>query len=158
VVVNGGTLALASSGSFNTTTAINVQPAGTFDVSAKSAFSLTTNQLLNVDGSEIGNVTAASGSTVSGGGAFAGNLVAQSGSIVRVGADGAGVASRIVIDNFENYSLGHVVTVASPPWTANAGTTEADIVNVNGTKALGIGSTTTSFVGASLALSNATAL
>ncbi|HEY2760600.1 MAG TPA: glycosyl hydrolase, partial [Pirellulales bacterium] len=157
VVVKGGTLALASSGSFNTSTSINVQPAGTFDVSAKSFFSLTSNQSLNVDGNAIGNVTASTGATVSGAGTFSNNLSAQSGSTIRVGADGAGVVSRIVIDNFENYALGHVVTVASPRWTANAGTTEADIVNVNGTKALGIGSTTTTFVGASLALPSATA-
>ena len=76
VVVKGGTLALTNSGNFNTATAINVQPLGTFDVSAKSSFSLTTNQSLNVDGNEIGNVTATSGSTVSGAGTYSGNLSA----------------------------------------------------------------------------------
>jgi hypothetical protein len=77
---------------------------------------------------------------------------------VRVGKDGTGVASRYVIDNFDSYALGHAATVASPPWTAHAGTTEADIVSVSGNNALAIGSTTTSFVGASLSLPSQTVL
>jgi hypothetical protein len=159
VVVRGGTLALTSTGSFNSAPLIDVRSGGALDASAlASPMSITSGRTINVDGNALGNFTAATGSTVAGGGAFANNLTAQSGSVVRVGKDGSGTASRYVIDNFDTYALGHVASVASPPWTAHAGTTEADIVSVNGNNAFAIGSTTTSFVGASLSLPSATAL
>ncbi len=156
--IKGGMLVLTGSGNLGTAPMIDVRTGGTLDVSTKStAFSISNGQTLNNDGNGVGNVTAAVGSTISGGGTFGGNLTAQSGSVVRVGKDGAGVASRYVIDDFESYALGDVVTVASPPWTAHQNTTLADIESYNGNKVLTFG-WASDFRGVSRSLSDQTVL
>jgi hypothetical protein len=149
VMVNtNGTMQLTSAGRFNNAPLINVQSGGNFDYSAlTSGLSLTSGHTLNNDGSGKGNVVAGTGSTVSGGGTFTGNVTANNGSTIQIGAGGAGVAARVIIDNFENYTPGAVATVATPAWTANAGTTEASIVNTGSNQVLSFGSATTAFIG-----------
>jgi hypothetical protein len=105
----------------------------------------------------LGNVLAANNAIVSGGGTFIGNVTANAGALVRIGKDGAGVASRFQIDNFESYALGNVSTTASPPWTAHQATTLADIEDASGNKVLTYGYAT-DFRGTSRALADQTAL
>lgn len=108
-----------------------------------NGLSIASGQNLNVDGNAIGNVTALAGSVVSGSGAFMGNLTAQSGSTIQVGKDGSGVASRILIDNFNNYSVGNINAI-STPWVAHQDTTLAAVQSFNGSNALTFGSATDS--------------
>jgi hypothetical protein len=158
--VTGGTLALTGSGKLDSAPLVDIQAAGTLDVSsAMGTYTVTSGQNLNNDGTLIGNATAAAGATVSGGGAFSGDLIAQAGSIVRVGKDGSGVPRRFVIDDFESYALGDVRSVASPPWTAHQDTTLADIESYNGDKVLTFGSSVSNnFIGVSRNLPNATVI
>ena len=130
------------SGRLTTAPLIDVQAGGTLDVTAiGNAFNVTNGQTLNIDrnGTVAGNVTATNSSTVTGGGTITGNLLALSGSTIRVGIDGAGVATRFVVDNFESYDLGDVRTTASPPWTAHQDTSLADIESFNSNKVLTYG-------------------
>jgi hypothetical protein len=136
--VSQGTLVLGSSVTGSGT--IDVRPGGTLNVSGMpGGFSLASGQTLNVDGSDVGTVTANAGATISGGGILAGNLVAQSGSTIQVGKNGSGVASRLLIDNFDSYAVGNVLNVANPPWTPHDNTTLAAIQSFNGSNVLTYG-------------------
>lgn len=142
VRINGGTLTLFGSGRLTTAPVIDVRAASTLDVTAiGNAFNVTNGQTLNCyrNGTVAGNVTATIGSTVTGGGTIGGNLSALNGSTIRVGLDGAGTASRFVIDNFQSYAAGDVRTTASPPWTAHQDTSLADIEDMSGNKVLTYG-------------------
>ena len=98
--VAAGTLTLGVAGSIANSATIDVQPGGTLDVSAVAGgFSVASGQTLNNDSNTTvdGNVTAGSGSTVSGKGTFANDVTAESGSIVRVGIAGVNPASNTVV-------------------------------------------------------------
>lgn len=138
VVVKGGTLALTGAGRLTQASQVDVRPGATFDVSTMSSpYTLFSGRTLNADGTIVGDVVG-TGGTFTGGGTYTGNFTANSGTLLRVGKDGAGVARRILIDNFESYGLGDVRTNASPPWTAHQDTSLADIENF-GSKVLTYG-------------------
>jgi autotransporter-associated beta strand protein len=140
--VKGGTLALSNQGRLNQAPLIDVQSGATFDVSGvNEAYSVTANQTLNVErnATVVGDVTTASASMFTASGSVTGSVSALGGSTIRVGKDGAGVATRFVIDNFESYALGDVRTNASPPWTAHQDTSLADVENFGGNKVLTYG-------------------
>jgi hypothetical protein len=158
-VVKGGTLALALGGSLSQAPLVDIRSGGTFDVTGlPNGYIMPRNQAMKVAGTVVGNVTVSNGAIVSGGGTIGGNLAANAtGSLVRVGDDGTGKASRYLVDNFENYALGNVSSVASPPWTAHESSSFADIENASGNKVLTYGYTS-GFRGASRSLSDDTAL
>jgi hypothetical protein len=158
VRIKGGTLAVIPAGRFVTAPLIEVRGAGTLDVSSlASPYLLAAGQTLKNDGVVMGNITARSGSTIEGAGHFTGNVRALTDTTVRVGNNGAGVASRHIIDDFESYALGDVRTTASPPWTAHQNTSLADIENIGGTRALSYG-WASDFRGASRTIPDATIL
>jgi len=67
----------------------------------------------------------------------------MSGTTIQVGGTGIAFSvSRFLIDDFEGYSSGDVGAVASPPWTAHASTSWADVgYDGAGNKALSFGQT-----------------
>jgi hypothetical protein len=135
--VKGGTLFLTSSGSLSTLPLVDVRGGGTLDVTGLGrGLNVANGQTLNSErsGVVLGNVTATTGSTVSGGGTFAGNLTAQPGSIVRVGKDALGF-EPVCDRRFESYAW---ATCAPPPapWTAHQDTTLVDIENFSGNRVL----------------------
>ena len=147
-LVARGTLALSGAATLASTPHINVLDSGTLDVTAVAGGSYTLNhQTLTIDGAVVGdivaanrstvhvnsgksmdgNLTAQSGSLVTGAGRITGSLVAQS-STVQVGAVGLDVRpSQFGIDDFEGYATGLVRSVASPPWTDHGG---SDLANI----------------------------
>jgi hypothetical protein len=140
-VVKGGALDFAPSGRLGTTLT-DVKSGGALNVTGMNIpFTLSGSRSLNVEagGAVVGNTAIGFGALLSGGGAINGNLTGTLGSTIRVGKSGAGVARRVVVDNFESYSLGDVRTVASPPWTAHQDSSLVDIENVSGNKALSYG-------------------
>ena len=152
-IVGDGLLALSGAATLSGSAEIRVEAAGVFDVSAVSGGSYTIDsQTLTIDGGVVGNINAAngaavhvnstdsldgdlvvqSGSLVDGAGRIAGNLDVDDG-LVRVGGVGLSfAAASLVIDDFESYAAGDVRDEASPPWTAHAGTTLADIETEGG--------------------------
>jgi autotransporter-associated beta strand protein len=123
----GGTLALTGTATVTSPT-INVN-AGNLDVTGlASTFTVGSGRTLNANATVTGPVVGANGSIVSGNGTYASNVTAQTGATVRVGGAGlASSANQFLIDDFESYGVGDVVNVATPPWTAHAATTSADI-------------------------------
>jgi hypothetical protein len=160
-VVKGGVLQLTGGGSFPAHPQVEVRSGGTLNVAALTggSYVVPNGQLLTLqrNGTIAGGVVAANGGAFAGAGAVNGNLVATSGGTIRVGDDGAGAPSRILIDNFETYALGDLRTVASPPWTAHQDTTFADVESLSGNKVMSFG-WTGDFRGASRTLPDAAVL
>jgi hypothetical protein len=141
VVVKGGTMDFAPAGRL-IVPMTDVRNGGTLNVTGMNVpFTASSGRSVNVEAGAllVGNTTVGFSSTLSGGGAVNGNVMATNGAIIRVGKNGAGVARRVVVDNFESYALGDVRTVASPPWTAHQDTSLADIENLSGNKVLSYG-------------------
>jgi hypothetical protein len=159
VRVKGGTLALSSLATLRFTPLIDIRAGATLDASglANASISITDGRSLINNGTVIGNVVVNSAAMASGAGTFNGNLTTLSLGNLRVGTDRLGVAKRAKIDDLEAYSVGDVVSTAAANWTAHMGTTAADIVDVNGTRALSFGATG-GFAGVSRALPAVTAL
>ncbi|MGL6073984.1 MAG: beta strand repeat-containing protein [Fimbriiglobus sp.] len=65
--VNGGTLALAATGSLANSSAIILNGTSTYDVSAVSAYALSGTQTIRGTGTVIGSLTVANGTTIRGG-------------------------------------------------------------------------------------------
>ena len=107
VIVKGGTLALLANGRLSSAPLVDVRAGATLDLSAMTIPHVAFNgRTLNVerDGLVVGNTAVGVNGTLSGGGVITGNLTAGPNSLVRVGRDGAGVATRFTIDNFESYA------------------------------------------------------
>jgi autotransporter-associated beta strand protein len=141
----GGTLALTGTASVTSPT-INVN-GGNLDVTGlTSTFTVGSGRTLNANATVTGPVIGANGSIISGSGTYSSNVTAQTGATVRVGGAGlASFANQFVVDDFESYGVGDVVNVATPPWTAHAATTAADIEDAGGGNQVlsyGIGGTT----------------
>jgi hypothetical protein len=160
VVIKGGTFALSGGANLNHAPLVDVRGGGTFDVSGlPDGYAMPRNQTLKnaAGGLVVGNVTIAFNSLVTGGGTFAGNLFADTGALVRVGDDGSGRISQYLVDDFDNYAVGNVSSVASPPWTAHQNTSYADIESLRSNKVLTYGYTADNR-GASRSLSPETTL
>jgi autotransporter-associated beta strand protein len=158
-LINNGTLALAGGATLGNSPAIRIATNGIFNVTATEGGSYTlNNQILTVEGGVVGNIIATNNSFVHvNSSSFNGNLMVQTGSLVsgtggitgdlsavastvRIGGDGLEITpSQFVIDSFEDYALGDVRSVASPPWTAHQNTSFADIENDAGNKVLTFG-------------------
>jgi autotransporter-associated beta strand protein len=85
--INAGKLSLTSSGSIGSTPIIDILSGATFDLSAKSSFSLGGTQTIMGSGNILGNVIASSGSHVSPGNSagtltLAGNLTLNDGALL----------------------------------------------------------------------------
>ncbi len=153
-IVNGGTLRMEGLGRIDGPL-IDIRPGGTLDLTGlNNTFTVASSQTLNNDSNStvVGNVSAGSGSIVSGKGIFAGNLTAQSGSTVRVGGVGiSSTPSHVVIDNFESYNPGKLnAGVTGGVWTGVFdGTANAQIVGAAGNSSLEYYGTGSSWRGAS---------
>ncbi len=106
--IEQGTLSLTGAASIASSPFIDVQAGATLNVSGlSSTFNVVNGQTLNNDSDTtvVGDVIAASGSTVSGDGTFANNLTAQAGSVVRVGSISPSSAVTIGTYEFTGASL-----------------------------------------------------
>ncbi|HRX83393.1 MAG TPA: family 16 glycosylhydrolase [Phycisphaerae bacterium] len=82
-----GTLALGTSGTTGQSSLIAVQTNGTFEVSARGGYSVTSGRTLSNNGTVVGEVTLAAGATLEGRGVQSGHVTALGGATIRVGPD-----------------------------------------------------------------------
>ena len=140
--VTGGTLALTGFANMPQISKVDIRSGGALDVSGLlDSYVLFNGQNLEMSAGAnvVGNVIANSGSQVSSAGTFANDFRARGGSAVMVGDVGLTRPTRFLIDDFENYGLGDVRDVASPPWTSHQNTSFADIENDSGNQVLTYG-------------------
>jgi fibronectin-binding autotransporter adhesin len=74
IAINAGTLAVGANGAISTSSQIGVSGGATFDVTAKTGYTLGSAQFLVGDGTVVGNVIAAPGATISAGTSAIGKL------------------------------------------------------------------------------------
>ncbi len=120
-VSDTGSMVMAD-GSALTVSNINVTN-GSLDVSAMNAgagLTLASGQVLNNDSENTvtGNISAGTGSTISGHGTFANNITVQSGANLQIGLDGMSsfIANKGLLDDFDSYSTGNTNTATGSVW------------------------------------------
>lgn len=117
-LIDNGSLALAGETNISNSANIKIAAGASIDVSGlSSGFMLASGQTLSSTAAAtvVGDVAAASGSTVAGSGLFLGNLTMESGSVLRVGSD------SFVVVPAEN-----PVSYVDATWGEGGNTTRAD--------------------------------